>query len=230
MVIRRLLPTPGAVDLERAYAYTDRGSPTPQVRANMVSTVDGAASGADGLSGSLSGAGDRAVFAVLRRLADVVLVGAGTARAEGYRPAALPIAVVSGRLDLDLAAPLFAATEHRTIVVTCSAAPADRLELVGERADVLVCGRERVDLAAAVRELHGRGLDHILCEGGPTLLAQVASAGLLDELCVTIAPALAAGDGARILSGEPLVGGRELSLTGLLEEDGWLFARYRAQP
>ena len=230
MVIRRLLPTPGAVDLDQAYAYPDRGSGRPTVRANMVSTVDGAASGADGLSGSLSGTGDRVVFAALRRLADVVLVGAGTARAERYRPAALPIAVVSGRLDLDLAAPLYAATEHRTIVVTCASAPADRLELVRERADVLVCGQNRVDLAAAVSELHRRGLDHILCEGGPTLLAQVASAGLLDELCVTIAPSLAAGYGGRILAGEPLDGGRRLSLTGLLEEDGWLFARYRTHP
>ena len=230
MVIRRLLPAPGAVDLDQAYAYTGVGARTATVRANMISTVDGAASGADGLSGSLSGAGDRVVFRTLRRLADVVLVGAGTANAEGYRPAALPIAVVSGRLELDLAAPLYTAAEHRTIVVTCGAAPADRIDLVRERADVLVCGQDTVDLAAAVNELHDRGLDHILCEGGPTLLAQMASAGLLDELCVTIAPALAGGDGRRILAGEPLVSSRELSLTGLLEEDGWLFARYRAHP
>ena len=120
--MRRLLPPGGAVELASAYAYRDDGAGGHTVRANMVSTVDGAASGIDGLSGTVSGEADRRVFRTLRQLADVVLVGAGTARAEGYRPAALPIAVVSGRLDLDLSAPLYAAAEHRTIVITCSSA------------------------------------------------------------------------------------------------------------
>ena len=58
----------------------------PRLRANMVASADGAAS-LDGRSGGLSGPGDRMVFTVLRSLADLILVGAGTARAERYRPA-----------------------------------------------------------------------------------------------------------------------------------------------
>jgi riboflavin biosynthesis pyrimidine reductase len=230
MVMRRLLPPGGAVELDIAYAYRvdDAGGAT--VRANMVSTVDGAASGSDGLSGTVSGEADRRVFRTLRQLADVVLVGAGTARAEDYRPAALPIAVVSGRLDLDLTAPLYAAAEHKTIVITCRSAPADRLEQVRASADVLVCGDDRIDLASAVDALNARGLGRILCEGGPTLLAQIAAAGLLDELCLTTAPFLAGAGAGRILAGDPLVSELELSLVGLLEEDGWLFARYCARP
>ena len=224
----RLYPSPGPVDLTQAYAHPAGASPDPArtVRANMVATVDGAASGGDGLSGSVSGATDKAVFATLRRLADVVLVGAGTARAEGYRPAALPIAVVSGHLDLDLDAPLYTAAEHRTIVITCASAPAQARVQAASVADVLVCGDEHVDLAAAVDALHGRGLGHILCEGGPTLLRQVAGAGLLDELCLTLAPVLAGGGAGRILGGDALDPALQLILTQLLAEDGWLFARY----
>lgn len=226
----RLHPSPGTVDLDQAYAYPAAGAGQSRtVRANMVATVDGAASGGDGLSGSVSGEADKRVFATLRRLADVVLVGAGTARAEGYRPAALPIAVVSGRLDLDLAAPLYTAAEHRTLVITCRSAPAAALEHAASVADVLICGEERVDVAAAVTALHERGYDHILCEGGPTLLRQVVAAGLLDELCLTLAPVLAGGDAGRILGGDPLTGARRVSLTQLLVDDGWLFARYAVQ-
>ena len=113
--------------------------------------------GADGLSGSVSGEADKRVFATLRSLADVVLVGAGTARSEGYRPAALPIAVVTGRLDLDLTTPLFSAAEHRTIVLTCAAAPAVQRAAAAELTDLVICGDERVDVRLAVDALHERG-------------------------------------------------------------------------
>jgi riboflavin biosynthesis pyrimidine reductase len=221
--MRLLHPTAGAVEVEEAYAYPPSG---PTLRANMVATVDGAASGGDGLSGSVSGAADKRVFAALRRLSDVVLVGAGTARAEGYRPAKLPIAVVSGGLDLDLTAPLYAAAEHRTIVITSRSAPAERLEQVRAVADVLVCGEDRVDVAQAVTALHERGLRNVLCEGGPTLLRQLAGAGVLDELCLTISPFLVGGGAGRILGGDPISAPLTVSLTQLLEDDGWLFARY----
>jgi riboflavin biosynthesis pyrimidine reductase len=211
------------VDLAEAYANPSGGR---SLRANMVATVDGAASGGDGLSGSVSGETDKRVFGVLRRLADVVLVGAGTARAEGYRPAKLPIAVVSGRLDLDLTAPLYAAPAHRTIVLTSESAPVDRLAQAREVADVAVCGQDRVDVAQAVAALRDRGLGHVLCEGGPTLLRQLVAASLLDELCLTVAPGLAGGGAGRILGGEPLPAPAALTLTQLLEDEGWLFARY----
>src|SRR4051794_12164053 len=102
--MRRLLPTAGPVeDLEQAYALAQQ----PSLRANFVSTLDGAATGPDGLSGSISGPPDRRVFRALRATCDALLVGAGTVSAEGYRPAAMPIVVVSGSARLDPGLPLF---------------------------------------------------------------------------------------------------------------------------
>ncbi len=221
--MRRLLPSPSTdVDLVDAYAYPPE---RPWLRANMVASVDGAAT-AEGLSGGLSGEADRRVFGVLRSLADVVLVGAGTVRAEGYRPAALPIAVVSNRLDLDLSAPLFTAAAHRTLVLTSGAAVALRLAAVREVADVAICGAERVDPGLAVQALRDRGHARLLCEGGPGLLGQLAVAGLLDELCLTISPVLAGGDASRVLTGLPVAPPARLRLQHLLEDEGFLFARY----
>jgi riboflavin biosynthesis pyrimidine reductase len=222
-MMRRIFPTADEVEPEAAYAYpTDR----PWLRANMVATVDGAAAGADGRSGSVSGEADRRVFATLRRLADVVLVGAGTARAEGYRPAHLPIAVVTSRLDLDLASALFTHAEHRTIVLTCAAAPQVQRDAAERVADLVLCGDTRVDMAAALAALHDRGFSRLLTEGGPTLLRALVADHLLDEVCLTVSPYLAGGGAGRILGGSPLDHRAGTQLTQLLEDDGWLFARY----
>lgn len=221
--MRRLLPEPSEdVDLAAAYAYPEG---RPWLRANMIASVDGAVTGPDAVSGSLSGPSDRAVFAVLRRAADAVLVGAGTVRAEGYRPAALPIAVVSNRLDLDWSLPLFDAAPHRTVVLTSAAAPADRLAAARAGNDVVLCGDDRVDPARAVAALHERGLTRLLCEGGPVLLAQLAAAGVLDELCLTTAPVLVGGSAGRILAG-PDLDGRPWHLAHLLTDEDSLFARW----
>src|SRR4051794_18610951 len=109
--MRRLLPSAeDDVDLDLAYALP----PGAQwLRANMVSTIDGSVTGENHRSGTISGTTDKAVFAALRRLADAVLVGAGTARTEGYRPSTLPIVLVSNRLEFDLTMPLFTEAEHR---------------------------------------------------------------------------------------------------------------------
>jgi len=221
--VRRLLPEPSEdVDLAAAYACPPG---RPWLRANMVTSVDGAVTGPDALSGSLSGPADRAVFGVLRRAADAVLVGAGTVRAEGYRPAELPVAVVSNRLDLDWSLPLFDAAPHRTVVLTSAAAPADRLAAARAGNDVVLCGDDRVDPGRAVAALHERGLTRLLCEGGPLLLAQLAAAGLLDELCLTTAPVLVGGSAGRILAG-PDLDGRPWRLAHLLVDQDSLFARW----
>ena len=237
--MRRLLPTPAdTVDLLEAYAYPDDGT---WVRANMVASADGSAV-ADGHSAGLSDAGDKLVFGVLRGLCDVVLVGAGTARAEGYRGfrprpsyverrervgqrAVAVLAVVSGRLDLDPASELFTGAE-RTLVVTHARADQSRRESLSQVADVVVAGDEAVDIGAAVQELATRGLRRILCEGGPRLLGDVSVAGRLDELCLTTSPQLVAGTGPRVVEAPALDVPRELELAHLLEEDGSLFARY----
>ncbi|MBB6349221.1 pyrimidine reductase family protein [Nonomuraea muscovyensis] len=222
-------------DISWAYAYPEG---RPWLRVNMVASADGA-TWVEGRSGGLSSKGDRRIFGVLRGMADVIVAGAATVRAEGYgavepreswralregRPPVPPIAVVTRSLDLDLDGPLFEGALARTIVLTCEAAPRKRLEYAAERADVVVAGDAEVDLTAAVRELHARGLTRVLCEGGPRLNAQIAAAGLLDELCLTISPMLVGGGAARVLDGEPARA--ELRLGHVLEEDGVLFCRY----
>ncbi|GAA5080184.1 riboflavin biosynthesis pyrimidine reductase [Thermocatellispora tengchongensis] len=237
--MRRIFPTQesGEVDLATAYAYpADR----PWLRLNMVASADGGA-WLKGLSGGLSGPADKRVFGVLRGLADVVLAGAATVRAEGYgparpreswralregRPAVPPVAVVTRGLGLDLGGPLFteAAPGARTIVITCEAAPAGRRAQAAAVADVVVAGAERVDLALALEALRERGLTRVLCEGGPRLNGQLAAAGLVDELCLTCAPVLVGGAAARVLNGPDCE--VRLGLAHILEEDGYLFARY----
>jgi riboflavin biosynthesis pyrimidine reductase len=233
----------GGADLARVYAY--RGG--RWLRGNMVASADGAAS-VDGLSGGLSSPADRRLFWVLRGLADVILVGAGTARAEGYRatrpddswarlglrdgrPAAPPLALVSRSLDLDPAGPVFteAPADARTMVITCAAAPPATLESLRRVADVIVAGETTVNLKDAVAALNDRGLRRILCEGGPTLLAQLAGASLLDELCLTVSPVLAGPGPARIMSGAPFAA-RHMNLASVLEENGTLFCRYVTPP
>ncbi|MBA3523692.1 MAG: dihydrofolate reductase family protein, partial [Geodermatophilaceae bacterium] len=80
-MIRRLAATTDAVDLEEAYAVAPGVG--WHVRTSFISSADGAVS-IGGRAGGLGNASDRAVFGLLRDLADVILVGAGTARAERY--------------------------------------------------------------------------------------------------------------------------------------------------
>jgi riboflavin biosynthesis pyrimidine reductase len=208
---------PAVAALASLYAFPDASAREASwLRANMIASVDGAAT-LNGRSARLSGAADRLVFAVLRSLADVILVGAGTARAEKYRPVrereiwtALregreptpPIAVVTRELDLDLHGPLVAgaAGGSRTILLTTEAAPAARRAAASAHADVVVAGRDSVTPAAAIDALAARGHRNVLVEGGPTLLRQITDAGLLDDLCLTFSPVLEGGRAGRILA------------------------------
>ena len=216
-------------------------SGTPWLRGNMVASLDGAIS-LQGRSGGLSGPADKRVFALLRDLCDGVLVGAGTVRTEGYeavkpnevrlerrRRLGLPdtpvIAVVTARLDLDPSSRLFAGPA-RTVMVTTEKAWQDKGDVFAQVADVVTTPGERPDLAAAVAALRERGLRHLLCEGGPSLLHDVVDAGVLDELCLTLSPRLVGGDAARVLSGAALDPVRELACASLLEEDGFLLSRW----
>ena len=204
------LPDPDET-LER-YTVADRS--TPHLRVNFVSSLDGAATH-DGLSGGLGDDADRLVFDTLRMLTDVILVGAGTVRAEGYGgirftadavawrvahglPEHPPVAMVSGRLDLDPALPVFTRAAIRPIVVTHAAAPAKRRSALAEVADVLVCGEASVDHALMVSTLTERGYPQVLCEGGPSLFGSLLAADAVDELCLTLAPLLESGPARRI--------------------------------
>lgn len=225
--MRQLFPEPtDAVEPLDVYRDLPVVAGRPAVRLNMIAAFDGATA-VDGLSGGLGGPADRRVFAALRSLADVVLVAAGTVRSEAYGPAKLPIAVVSGSLNLDWTTPFFADASHRPIVVTTKRAPGAALQQAEAVADVLVAGDDRVDLVQAVQGLGERGFRHVLAEGGPSLNGVLAAAGVLDELCLSLAPRLVSGDAKRILTGPPLAPPPELTLRTVCEEDGYLFLRYR---
>jgi len=195
---------------------------TPWLRLNFVATVDGAAQGADGKSGGINNAVDKRAFDTMRDLADAVVVGAGTARTEGYRPWSRPTVVVSrsGRVP-----PLLAGAGAGAIVLVCPGqAPGvaqSRAVLGGDH--VLTLGEAEVDLAALPTALALRGLSHLLCEGGPSLARDLIAAGVVDELCATTVPRLVAGDHLRIAHGDTI--DVPLELVGLLEEDGTLLAR-----
>lgn len=222
------------------------------VKANMVASVDGAIA-VQGRSGGLGGPADRIVFRVLRSLADVVLVGAGTARAERYgqvrprdlwpwlrsdQPATPPVAVLTRRLDLALDSRLFGGQDApggpeapRTIVLTTELASKEQRKAAAEVAEVIVTGEHDVTAQAAVAALTGLGYRRILTEGGPGLLGELAAAGLLDELCLTISPLLEGGyspgrvtTASTSRSEPPRPTG--MRLAGLLEDDSFLLSRY----
>ncbi|MGW4204556.1 pyrimidine reductase family protein [Streptomyces sp. NPDC004726] len=215
------------------------------LRANMVSSLDGAAQH-EGRSQALSSDADMRIFGVLRGLADAVVVGAETVRRERYRPArardafaerraaagqgpAPVIAVVSTSLRLDFSLPLFTEPLVPTLVLTGAAAPPDRIhEAEKAGAEVVVAGDgPEVDPVRALRALAERGLRRLLTEGGPRLLGQFVASGTLDELCLTVAPVLTAGDAQRIAGGPGPALPERFALASVLEEAGFLFTRYR---
>ncbi len=183
----------------------------------MISSLDGAAS-IEGRSGGLGGAGDKAVFSVVRDLADVILVGAETVRAEAYGPPGKPgqrIAVVTRHAQLDWDSRLF--TSGAGLVVLPEDGP--DVPVPSVRA-----GRGAIDLA---RVLHALDAQVVLAEGGPSINGLLLTSGLIDELCLTVAPTLVGGDASRIVRG----GSRPtaMRLVQLLEDEGYLFARYLAE-
>ena len=242
--VKALLPGPtDDVDLVAAYAVPSDGRrDRPFVRCNMISSLDGAIS-VNGRSGILGGPADARVFQVLRSLADVILVGAGTARSETYGPVRLddhlrgprrergqapvpPIAVVTRSGNLDWSSPFFAEAEARPIVVTTADSHADSRRRAGEVADVMLAGDGTVDPVLVLEQFHGAGFRSVLLEGGPGLNADVVEARMLDELCLTLAPHLVAGSGPRVLAGPEFPHPLDLETIHLLEEDGYLFSRF----
>ena len=236
---------PDAAERALAELYAYPAPPQPWLRANMVATVDGAGYGHDRRTGSINTAADLRVFVLLRALADVVLAGAGTVRAERYdlprvrrslaarrlvdgdQPPAPALAVVTRRGLVPEDQGLFGG-DRRALVITCEAAGAERLSrlrsLAG-RDGVLVAGEQDADLSLAVAWLREqKGLRRVLCEGGPQLLTALTDAGLVDELCLTWSPVLVGGDAARVVAGAPL--DVRLRLQHLLHGEGTLIGRW----
>ncbi len=236
-------------ELAEAYAYPEAAAGTEAshgwLRANMVSSVDGAAHH-EGRSHPLSSDADMRIFGVLRGLADAVIAGAETVRQEGYRPArareafaarraaagqgpAPAIAVVSASLDLDFSLPLFTQPLVPTVLLTGAAADEDRVKAArAAGAQVVFVGEgAAVDPARVTGALADLGLTRLLTEGGPRLLGQFAAAGALDELCLSLAPLVTVGDAPRIMNAPGLAVPERFRLASVLEDDGFLFTRYR---
>lgn len=230
-------------DLAGLYAYPEREG--TWLRANFIASVDGGAT-ADGKSGVLGGPGDRSLFNLLRELADVIVVGAGTVRAEGYSGAHLgvaerqrrqargqrempPLAVVtgSGHLDRDLG--VFTQTEVPPLVLTSRAAVDAARRHLTDLCEVVDCSAgdpHSVDPAALLAALRDRGMRRVLTEGGPTLLGAFIERELLDELCLTVAPYVVGGSAQRICAGPGQVRTAMRCAHVLTDGAGYLYTRY----
>jgi riboflavin biosynthesis pyrimidine reductase len=215
-------------------------APGPHVRAGMLMSLDGGVAHG-GTSRPLQRPGDGLVFAALRAVSDTVMVGAGTARIEGYGPVRLsdldrewrqrhgrlpdvPLVVVSRSLDIPIDA---AWLSGQAVVVTCAAAPSDRRAALQERVDVVVAGHSQVDLPQALAQLSDRGLVRVLCEGGPSLLGDLVRQELVSEFYATVAPVLV-GESQGMVD-KALAAPIDLELTHLLREGSTLLGRWRVR-
>ena len=237
--MRQLLPElHDPVDPYDVYADGDEWG----LRLGMVLALNGGVADEEGWTNRLGGVGDRRVFRVLRAGADAIMVGAGTIRTGRQGPHRLPpdlrarrdatgrhelaaLVVVTNSLVLDWTLPVFRGASAPTIVVTSEASAAQRGGTVPESIRILPSGDQTVDLRAGLDLLRDQhGMRHILCEGGPTLASTLLQLGLVDELCLTLAPQL----GSNFEHGTIVDAGRsgKLELRSLLEDDGALFVRY----
>jgi len=245
--VQRLVPPPVQdVPADAVYAALDWPQPgptRPYLAINMVSTLDGKAA----VAGRAAGIGtptDRLCMRQLRAQADAVLSGVGSLRAEAFTPAVpagyvparqarglapQPMGVLvsgSGRLPLDRR--YFQRDDYPCVLLTSAAGAAALDPAAVPRVQVVVTGEQTVDLAAGLRALRADfGVRWLLCEGGPTLNHALLTAGLVDELFLTLAPKLVGGPAPTIVEGPPLFPEMPLSLLTLHAEAGELFLRYR---
>lgn len=246
MTLHRIHPDPAQIDPAEAIsglgwsalAAEDR----PYVALNMVSTADGKAT-VMGRTRAISSETDRAIFHNLRTQADAVMAGAGTVRTEGYGPIVKndelrakreregldpnPLAViVSGRLTVPTDVPLLQDPESRVLIMTQAQG---ELEGVGARVEYMRSQGGPFDLRPLFARLRTEyGVRSVMCEGGPTLNESLLLYGLVDELFLTVKPAIAGGaDALTIVAGMPLPELVQLELGWVLEEEGELYLRYR---
>lgn len=217
--------------------YSD---PPDGVRVNMVNTLDNEAA-FGGRVAAISDPTDHQLLLDLRAFADVLLVGAGTVRAESYgrvilterqirlRRATLgvtgspPVAVVTTKGRLPTESRLFG-VEPRPLIITTALA-AGSADPDGDH-EVIVAGHQRVDLVQAIDALRELGFRRILCEGGPSLLQALAAHDLIDEMCVTVSPMIAGGQGGSPRPKTTLGGPRRMKLAHVLSHNDFLYLRY----
>jgi riboflavin biosynthesis pyrimidine reductase len=216
------------------------------LRTNFISSLDGSVQGPNGRSGSMSTPSDRHVFALQRALADVILVGAGTVRNEGYRAVDLApwqrdiraaeglspyptLAVVSVSLDLDprIATPR-SGPGGPVLILTVAQKDRDLDRFRAAGISVVEQDHESIDLEEALAWLSDHQLRRVLCEGGPRLHRDLQAGGLVDELSLTLAPVVVGGSGLRSTSGPGIEPAADFELVlSMYADDGALFTRYR---
>lgn len=241
--MRQLFPSAADVGLDEAGLHDAYGGEPPDlVRINFVASADGAAT-LSGRAGGLGSPADQGLLRLLRDRADAILVGAGTARAESYRPlrddpsrAAAraargqsrvpPLILVSQRLSVAPDDPIVANAVAATVIVTCASSDRHRRGALAAVTPVIVAGEETVDLPAARAALAERGLRRLVCEGGPTLFGTALAAGIVDEVCLTVSPLLTGPGADRIVAGHLRIDPVRTRLHHVLEDDGLLFLRY----
>lgn len=218
--MQRLSPPPaGTVTVEQVYggARPVTGSGRPWIGLCMVASIDGSTA-LEGVSAGLSSDVDRDVLLTLRRAADLIIVGAGTVRAEDYgipKKRGQRIGVVSKTGDLDPNLALF--TSGAGFLILPEDAPDSPIESVR-------AGRGALDIATAITRLPGDPR-FVQAEGGPTLNAALAAADLVDEINLTTSPQIIGAAGSRVTAGAPALSQR-FDLVDLCEDDGFLFSRY----
>ncbi len=244
--MRELWPEPaGDVDPDVLVAGDERVPPPgrPWVMVNMIASVDGATA-VEGVSGALGGPADKAMFRALRAVADVILVGAATVRAENYGPPrpsgatrdarigrgqrpAPRVAVVSASLALDPTQSVFAEAEEPPLVFTGVRPDQARAEALAEVAEVVPAKAPELALPTVLADLAERGARVVLCEGGPSLNGQMVAAGLVDEWCTTLAPVIVAGRSSRPAHGTDGETAMQMRLRRVIaDDDGALLVRY----
>jgi riboflavin biosynthesis pyrimidine reductase len=212
--LERIWPDRAPVTADDLVGQAAAPGDRPWVSGIMVSSLDGRAT-LEGTSRKLGGPHDLQMLLALRRRADALIVGPGTVAAEGYGPLPCPAVLVSRSFELPWEAGLFAAPGQRVLVYTRAGGsvpdlPAD-VELVPED-----------DLRSVLADLRARGIERLLCEGGPTVNRALLDAGLLDELFLTLSPVVS-GEGPPIVTDGPSA---PLTLRSVATADGDLYLRY----
>ena len=198
---------------------------TRWLRLNLITSVSGSAAGSDGTSETLTNPADRKLLGVIRELADVVLIGAQSVRAEGFtlpRKARLAIVTRSGDLSGHrISGPI----EPGRLFVLCPESAAEQAaSLAGAEVIVVDSHDGSLSARAILDALYAHGLESIVCEGGPNLAAQFAAAGLLDEVCLSTSPTLG-GPSLPLLGSELEPIALELSSL-MIDEASGLYARW----
>jgi riboflavin biosynthesis pyrimidine reductase len=199
------------------------------LRLNLVGSVSGSAAGSDGTSETLTNPTDRRLLNVIRDLSDLVLVGAASVRAEGYFvPKNAGLAVVTGTGNLS-GNRIVTTGQRGPLLVLCPATAAATVRHTLGDVDASIITVADTDGTLSPHDilgaLRGAGYRSIVCEGGPSLAAQLIEAGVVDEICLTVSPVL---NGSAL----PLFGGnhlteRRLTLTQLMADDAsGLYSRW----